>query len=161
MNLRQKQILEAVVKEYIDTAQPVSSKVLCKKYKLGVSSATIRAEMKRLEQQGYLYQPHTSAGRIPAEKGYRFFIGQPSKDMFEKYFNDLFKQIGKRETKVFIDKQIPMVKMKKFTLIITNYKISNNKQETIGLISPTKMRYDYNISLINKLREILKDYEQA
>lgn len=74
MNTRQQQILEVIVREYVDTAQPVSSRILNKKYKLSTSSATIRAEMKKLEEEGYLYQPHTSAGRIPTDKGYRFFI---------------------------------------------------------------------------------------
>ncbi len=74
MNIRQKKILEAVIKEYVDTAQPVSSGALFKKHKSSASPATLRAEMKRLEKEGYLYQPHTSAGRIPTDKGYRFFI---------------------------------------------------------------------------------------
>lgn len=74
MNIRQRKILEAVIKEYVDTAQPVSSGILNEKYKLVASPATIRAEMKKLEKGGYLYQPHTSAGRIPTDKGYRFFI---------------------------------------------------------------------------------------
>lgn len=74
MNIRQQKILEAVIKEYVDTAEPVSSGVLVKKYNFGFSPATIRADMKELEKEGYLYQPHTSAGRVPTDKGYRFFI---------------------------------------------------------------------------------------
>ncbi len=74
MNIRQQQILEAIVKEYVDTAQPVSSGILSKKYSFNTSPATIRAEMKKLEQEGYLHQPHTSAGRTPTDQGYRFFI---------------------------------------------------------------------------------------
>lgn len=74
MNIRQQQILEAIVREYVDTAQPVSSGFLNKKYKFKISPATIRTEMKKLEEGGYLYQPHTSAGRVPTDKGYRFFI---------------------------------------------------------------------------------------
>lgn len=74
MNPRQEKILKAVVKEYIDTAQPVSSSILFEKHKLNVSPATIRAEMKNLETDGYLHQPHTSAGRVPTDRGYRFFI---------------------------------------------------------------------------------------
>lgn len=162
MTKRQEKILNAVVKEYVKSSKPVSSKVLFQKHKLGLSSATIRNEMKELEKAGYLSKPHTSAGRIPTEKGYRFFIkslGGKPEDTFEKHFNYLFKQVGKEETKVFINKEIPMVRTRKFTLIITNYKVSEKKQETIGLIGPTRMRYDYNISLINKLREMLEDYE--
>jgi len=157
MTKRQEIILNTIVKEYVKNSKPVSSKSLADKFE--ASSATIRNEMKELERTGYLKQPHTSAGRIPTEKGYRFFIGQPSEDMFEKHFNDLFKQVGKQETKVFIGKEIPMVRMKKLTLIVTNYRVSNKRQETIGLLGPTRMRYDYNISLINKLRQMLEDYE--
>ena len=74
MNIREQKILEAIIKEYVDTAQPVSSGILFKKYGISYSPATIRSEMKHLEEEGYLYQPHTSAGRVPTDKGYRFFI---------------------------------------------------------------------------------------
>ena len=80
MNNRQQRILEAVIKEYVDTAQPVSSGILNKKFKLSASPATIRAEMKKLEKEGYLYQPYTSAGRIPTDKGYRIFINSLMKN---------------------------------------------------------------------------------
>jgi len=175
MNSRQQKILNTIVKEYVKSSKPVSSKVLVLKHKLELSSATIRNEMKKLEKAGYLQQPHTSAGRIPTEKAYRLFIKslesaeikvpvkkiskQSSEDIFEKHFNYLFKQVGKEETKVFIGKEIPMVKTKKFTLIVTSYKASQQKHKVIGFLSPTRMRYDYNISLINKLREMLEDYE--
>lgn len=74
INIRQQKILAAVIKEHIDTAEPVSSGILVKKYNLRVSPATIRADMKELEKEGHLFQPHTSAGRVPTDKGYRFFI---------------------------------------------------------------------------------------
>ncbi len=70
---RQQLILGLVVREYITTAQPVGSKAV-HGYGLGVSSATIRNEMAALEQLGYLIQPHTSAGRVPTELGYRYFV---------------------------------------------------------------------------------------
>ena len=71
---RQTQILKAVTEEYINTADPVSSEQLEKKYSLGVSPATIRNEMAHLTDQGFLKQPHTSAGRIPTAMGLRFFV---------------------------------------------------------------------------------------
>jgi transcriptional regulator of heat shock response len=74
MNKRLKKILAAVISEYTDTAIPVGSKVLVEKYGLDVSAATIRSDMVDLEEKGYLYQPHISAGRIPTDKGYRFFV---------------------------------------------------------------------------------------
>jgi heat-inducible transcriptional repressor len=74
MNERLKKILASIIKEYTDTALPVGSKVLAEKYKIAVSTATIRNDMGELEKEGYLYQPHISAGRVPTDKGYRFFV---------------------------------------------------------------------------------------
>jgi heat-inducible transcriptional repressor len=71
---RKSAILRAVVKEYIETAQPVASAHVARLGDLGVSSATVRNEMAVLEREGYLVHPHTSAGRIPTDKGYRFFV---------------------------------------------------------------------------------------
>ncbi len=71
---RQKNILEIVIREYIKSAVPVSSVYIERRYGLGVSSATIRNELYELIEKGYLYQPHTSAGRVPTDKGYRFFV---------------------------------------------------------------------------------------
>lgn len=80
MNSRQKEILAAIVKEYTETAIPVSSKLLVDKYHFGVSPATVRSDMNGLEEQGLLHQPHTSAGRIPTDKGYRYFVEEVMQD---------------------------------------------------------------------------------
>lgn len=74
LNERKRRVLWAVVQDYADTAEPVGSRTIARKYDLGVSSATIRNEMQDLEDEGYLEQPHTSAGRIPSIKGYRFYV---------------------------------------------------------------------------------------
>src|SRR3546814_10166180 len=71
---RKAAILRAVVEEYIDTAQPVGSAHVVKAADVKVSSATVRNDMATVENEGYLRQPHTSAGRIPTEKGYRFVV---------------------------------------------------------------------------------------
>lgn len=71
---RQKRILKAIVKEYIDKAEPISSRRISKKKYINYSPATIRNEMLDLEEMGFLNQPHTSAGRIPTNKAYRFYI---------------------------------------------------------------------------------------
>ena len=80
---RQKNILSVVVKEYTDLAMPVGSKHISRKYKFDLSPATIRNEMNELEDTGYLFQPHTSAGRIPTDKGYRYFVEKimPDKEL--------------------------------------------------------------------------------
>ena len=67
-------ILRAVVETYIETAEPVGSTAVSDVTKLEVSSATIRNELAQLDQQGYLTQPHTSAGRVPTDKAYRAFV---------------------------------------------------------------------------------------
>ncbi|NHC36277.1 heat-inducible transcriptional repressor HrcA [Scytonema millei] len=74
LNDRQQHILWATVRHYIATAEPVGSKALLEEYNLGVSSATIRNAMGMLEKAGLLYQPHTSAGRIPSDSGYRIYV---------------------------------------------------------------------------------------
>ena len=77
---RKAAILSAVVQEYIETAQPVGSGLIADAPGVAVSSATVRNEMASLEEQGYLAQPHTSAGRVPTDKGYRFFVDQIRED---------------------------------------------------------------------------------
>lgn len=73
---RQAKILAAIVKENCDSCQPVASQDLATKYNFGVSPATIRNEMASLEKNGYISQPHTSAGRVPTDKGFRYFVNQ-------------------------------------------------------------------------------------
>lgn len=74
MTDRQSKILQAIVEQYAEVASPVGSSLMAKVF--GVSSATIRAEMAELERARYISQPHTSAGRIPTDKGYRFYVNQ-------------------------------------------------------------------------------------
>ena len=76
LNNRHQHILWATVRHYIATAEPVGSKSLVEEYNLSVSPATIRNGMSFLEKSGLLYQPHTSAGRIPSDSGYRIYVDQ-------------------------------------------------------------------------------------
>src|SRR5580700_6579292 len=73
---RQAKILAAIVKENCETGQPVASGDLVEKYSFNISSPTIRNEMQALEKMGYISQPHTSAGRVPTDKGFRYFVNQ-------------------------------------------------------------------------------------
>ncbi len=74
MTERQIQILDAIIEQYAEVASPVGSSLLAKLF--NVSSATVRAEMANLEELGFISQPHTSAGRVPTDKGYRFYVNQ-------------------------------------------------------------------------------------
>src|SRR5882762_7284044 len=71
---RSKRVLAALVREYITSGEPVASSLLVTAAGLGVSSATVRSILARLEEDGFVQQPHTSAGRIPTDRGYRFYV---------------------------------------------------------------------------------------
>jgi heat-inducible transcriptional repressor len=74
LNERKQKILKAIVRDYIATAEPVGSRTISRKFELGVSPATIRNEMADLEELGLIEQPHASAGRVPSDKGYRYYV---------------------------------------------------------------------------------------
>ncbi len=74
LNDRKIQILQAIINNYIETAEPVGSRTIAKKYNLGIRSATIRNEMSDLEEMGFILQPHASSGRIPSDMGYRLYV---------------------------------------------------------------------------------------
>ena len=74
LNERERAVLAAVIRTYVETAEPAGSRTVAKRHGLGVSAATIRNAMSDLEEKGYLYHPHTSAGRIPTDRAYRFFV---------------------------------------------------------------------------------------
>ncbi len=100
---RKAAILQAVVSEYIGSAQPVGSQHVAQAAEVQVSSATVRSEMAALEQEGYLVQPHTSAGRIPTDKGYRFFVdhlaapgvlGPAQRQKVARFFDQVHGEMG-------------------------------------------------------------------
>ncbi|MDO8663404.1 MAG: hypothetical protein Q7K28_01000 [Candidatus Wildermuthbacteria bacterium] len=101
---RQEKLLDWIVKDYINLAEPISSESLRKRHKFGLSPATLRIEMQKLTDKGFLRQPHTSAGRVPTDKGYRFFVDRLAEEekltfgdtftfdeIFEEERNDVFK----------------------------------------------------------------------
>ncbi len=86
---RKKMILKAIIKSYVESGEPVGSKLISQMDEINASSATIRNEMAELTEMGYLMQPHTSAGRIPSEQGYRFYV-----DMLMESYNTATEEIG-------------------------------------------------------------------
>jgi transcriptional regulator of heat shock response len=106
MQDRQKQILKALISEFIETAEPVGSKTIMVSYKFNVSPATIRSDLADLEKEGFLAQPHTSAGRIPTDAGYRYFVDDlvdyesmrvQASSVIEKIQNEFHKDKLKRQ----------------------------------------------------------------
>lgn len=95
MNDRQIKILVAVIDEYTKTGLPVGSSVLVNKYGFEVSPATLRSDMVKLEEEGFLHQPHTSAGRIPTDTGYKYFIEDvmPERELTKKEQQTMQKEL--------------------------------------------------------------------
>ncbi len=101
---RREAVLKIIVSEYIDTAIPVASETIFRNYKLGVSPATIRNDMAYLEAEGYIVRPHTSAGSVPLDKGYRLYVesltrktelDQQEQDRIKKLFREVEKEFEK------------------------------------------------------------------
>ena len=93
LNDRKKLILKAIIANYLETGEPVGSRTISKHPELNLSSATIRNEMADLEDMGLILQPHTSAGRIPSDAGYRFYVDQLMMDRNCDLFQDLLQDI--------------------------------------------------------------------
>lgn len=109
---RQEKILNAVIRNYLETGEPVGSRTISKYTDLNLSSATIRNEMSDLEDMGYIIQPHTSAGRIPTDKGYRFYVDNMLKDKLN--------ELDKREEEVTKREDLLIEKVDKVETLLQN-----------------------------------------
>ena len=105
---RKKKILKAIIRTYMETGEPVGSRTISKYADLNVSSATIRNEMSDLTDMGYIIQPHTSAGRIPSDKGYRLYVDELMKEKEEEISEIremMIEKTDKMEKMLVIDKK--------------------------------------------------------
>lgn len=136
---RKKRILHSVINEHIATAEPIGSRHIAKSLELGLSSATIRNEMADLEDMGYLVQPHTSAGRIPSDKGYRFYVNE----LMTKY-EPTIKELAslKREMelelsqidKIISDASALLAQLTNYTAFLTSPQMKKGAIKTIELV---------------------------
>ncbi|MGB9839243.1 heat-inducible transcriptional repressor HrcA [Thermovenabulum sp.] len=136
---RKIKILRAIIDDYIATAEPVGSRTIARKYRMGISPATIRNEMADLEELGYISQPYTSAGRIPSDKGYRFYVDflmnckkLDEKDIF--IINQLLKK-RIRELEDFIeDTSKTISNLTNYTALILGPELNNSFLKHIEII---------------------------
>ncbi len=120
---RKEKILNAVIKNYLETGEPVGSRTISKYTDLNLSSATIRNEMSDLEEMGYIVQPHTSAGRIPTDKGYRFYVDNMLKNKRAE-LDDREQKVSEKEDLLLekVDKVETLLQnMAKVLAVNTNY----------------------------------------
>ncbi len=137
---RKQKILQAIIDEYIGTAEPVGSRVISKKNELGLSSATIRNEMADLEEMGYLIQPHTSSGRIPSDMGYRFYVNslmqryQMSVEAVEKLQAIMAERVNQLE---MIIKKASLIAstLTEYTTVVTSPKLNSSVIKKLDLVN--------------------------
>lgn len=138
---RKKRILQAVINEYMGTAEPVGSRAISKKDSLGLSSATIRNEMADLEEMGFLIQPHTSAGRVPSDAAYRFYVNtmltqyQVSMETVKRLQSELRDKVNRLEALIKRASIIASV-LTEYTTVITTPRVSSaviKRFELVGL----------------------------
>lgn len=135
-------ILKAIIKNYMETGEPVGSRTISKLPELNLSSATIRNEMSDLEEMGYILQPHTSAGRIPSDKGYRFYVDEilREKEIETEEFKDLmFKKVDRLEN---ILKQLAKIIARdtNYAAMISGPTIHSNKVKFLQLSKMDRLK---------------------
>jgi len=138
MDERKQQVLHAIIKDYISTAEPVGSRAVAKRSGLGVSPATIRNEMSDLEELGYIEQPHTSAGRRPSDKGYRYYVDylMPKEKLSSEEVETIRKAFsnGKNEVDDFMQQCCHLIaRLTNYTTMIVLPHAGSGKLEDIHL----------------------------
>ena len=159
---RQEKLLDFLIREYISTAEPVGSLALKKVCDLDVSGATIRNDCQELTKQGFIEQPHTSAGRVPTKKAYKYFADKVATES-EQYFSEfIVRQIRTAHQQIEEEMKLAEELMKSLseastTLNYTRIQNRGNLFEILEILGPSKNAHNENIDLIN---EILKKLEK-
>lgn len=157
---RQELILNSLIKEYLDNAEPISSDLLKKRMRLNVSPATIRNDLQELTELGYVTQPHTSAGRVPTEKGYKYFI---EITFSQQEIPDFKHEIEAARQKIEKELKLAQELTRSLTEISTtlSYTRLQNKDtifEMLKIIGPSQSTYDKNMSAIEQLIKELENF---
>lgn len=142
MDNRKKAILSTIVKEYAEKAMPVSSSALVEKYDFDLSPATIRNEMLELEKEGFIYQPHISAGRVPTDKGYRFFVN-----------NLMRKRQVTRNERYYVDQELHRLEQEYNKSIRIIAKLLSLMTNSLAITSFPDRREAHNFGISELLKE--------
>lgn len=163
ISARQEKILDALIKEYISSAEPVSSKLLKTRADLDVSPATIRNDFKELTEAGYIDQPHTSAGRVPTQKAYRYFVDKIFEERQNAFSSFIFKEIEEARKQIENEMRLTEELMKSLGEISSSLEISRMPEKDtlyhiLIKIGPSRTTYDKNIDIINKIIKELEGF---
>ena len=158
---RQSTILQSLIKEYIDVASPISSNLLKKRIHFDISPATIRNDLQTLTDQGYITQPHTSAGRVPTNKGYKYFIEitfsqAPPPNFISKEIEHAKENIEKELAVArSLAKSLEEISQ---TLSYTRLESKDSIFEILKIIGPSRTTYDKNLDAMKKLLEEFENF---
>lgn len=154
--------MQLLVKEYINCAEPISSELLKQRLDLDISPATIRNELQDLTHKGYITQPHTSAGRVPTNKGYEYFVQITFSSNIEQFPNFILREVEHARQK--IDRELQMAKdlAKSLEEIYSTLNFNRIEEETLfdvlKVIGLSRTTYDKNIDLMNDLLKELENF---
>ena len=156
---RQEKLLDFLIREYISTAEPVSSKALKKVTDLAVCGATIRNDLQVLTKEGFIEQPHTSAGRVPTKKAYKYFAEKINSER-EKAFSDfIFQEVKTAKEELRLAESLIESLSETFSsLEISHTSERDNLPEILIKIGHSRVIYDKNIDIINKLIQELENF---
>lgn len=160
---RQEEILNALIQEYISTAEPVGSIHLKKSINLDICPATIRNDLQELTEAGYIAQPHTSAGRVPTQKAYRYFAEKIYTEREQDFSDFIVRQISTAHQQIEEQMKLAEQLMKSLseaetTLNYTRIENKDNLFEILEILGPSKTTHDKNIDIINKIIKELKNF---
>jgi len=160
---RQEKILQVIIDEYTKNAEPISSKLLAKKRGFNISPATVRNEFQELTDKGFIYQPHTSAGRVPSEKAYKYFVDRIFPGQEKQYTQFIIREV--RITRQRIEDELrladelrnsleEMVSMLNFDSLPG----IDNLPEILEMLGPSKTECEKNIDIIQSLLRSLEEF---
>ena len=160
---RQEKLLDFLIKEYISTAEPVSSMDLKKITDLDVCGATIRNDLQALTEKGYIEQPHTSAGRVPTKKAYKYFADKANSAPEDDFSDFIVRQMRDAHQRISQEMKLAEELMKSLSETSTtlNYtRIENNDSllEILEILGPSKNAHNETIDSINEIIKKLKNF---
>ena len=161
LSIRQREILDQLVKEYINSAEPISSELLRKKASLDVSSATIRNDLQELTEKGFVTQPHKSAGRGPTEKGYKLFIEITFSENRNGFPDFIVKEVENTRSKIEKELQLAKELIQELeqihsTLNLPHHIEENSLFDVLRIVGPSRISYKKNVDI---MRELLDGFE--
>jgi len=157
---RQAQIIKHLIKEYIKTAEPVSSKLLAEKYDFGICPSAIRIEFQSLIKEGYLEQPHTSAGRVPTDKAYRFFVDNLKEKREESVEQELEKILRGMQDKFRMASEITKFMADNSSSFVNLHFFKEGLDLKEGLDEIFKEPEAKNESFVSSLVSFIENFEQ-